>query len=105
LLNELGGNTPRAKGEMSDRALYSSRPGLMGRFARLKKPIEIAAVIIILAATLFMYWISGHEAAYASAVCLIIAVAGLPNRFRQIKTRRRGMALRPPARTSQTNHT
>ncbi len=78
---------------MSVRALNSSWSDFVGRLARLEKPLEIAAVITIFVATVFMYWIGGHEAASASAFCFIIAVASLPNRFRQIEKKRRGIEV------------
>jgi hypothetical protein len=46
---------------MPGRALVSGSAGFVGWLARLEKPIEIVAVITILATTVFMYWIAGRE--------------------------------------------
>jgi hypothetical protein len=80
-----------SEGAMTDKALNSGSVSLVSWLARLEKPLEIVAVIIIFAITGFMYWIGGHEAANVAALCLIVTVASLPHRFRQIQKRRRGL--------------
>jgi hypothetical protein len=78
---------------MPGRALVSGSAGFVGWLARLEKPIEIVAVITILATTVFMYWIAGREVGNVAALCLIVVIANLPHRFRQIEKRQRGLEV------------
>jgi hypothetical protein len=53
------------------------------------KPVEVAALIVIFATTVFLYRIGARDVASVSAICLIATAANLPNRLRQIESRRR----------------
>ena len=78
---------------MTDRAIKLGLHSFSGWTPQAEKPIEIAALIAISATTVFLYRIGARDVASASAICLIVAVVNLPNRFRQINKRRRGKEI------------
>jgi hypothetical protein len=60
------------------------------RFARL---MEILPVVVILAATIFIYFKGGLEPTLGCVVCLVVVVAAMPYQRRQIEKRRRGKEI------------
>ena len=78
---------------MTDRVIKSGMLRFSGWIARTEKPIEIVAIITIFATSVFLYRIGAHDAASISAMSLVVVVANMPNRFRQIEKRRRGKEI------------
>jgi hypothetical protein len=60
---------------------------------RFAKPMEILPVVVILAATIFIYLKAGLEATSGCVVCLVVVVAAMPYQRRQIEKRRRGKEI------------
>jgi hypothetical protein len=60
---------------------------------RFAKPMEILPVVVILAATVFIYFKGGLEATWGCVVCLVVVVAAVPYQRRQIEKRRRGKEI------------
>jgi hypothetical protein len=78
---------------MTNRAIKLSIQRFSAWLAQAEKPIEIVALITIFATTVFLYWIGARDVASVSAICLVIAVANMPNRFRQIEKWRRNKEI------------
>jgi hypothetical protein len=76
----------------------SNHLGVLERFA---KPMEILPVVVILAATIFIYFKGGLEAARGCGFPLMAVVAAIPYQRRQIEKRRRGREILNRYTTSQ----
>jgi hypothetical protein len=70
------------------------RRAFNSQMAQLEKWIEIMAVLTMFATTLLLYVICGRTSAAVSSVVLVVAIANLPNRLRQIAARRRAQKLK-----------